>query len=49
MRFLLKDREKVRPVIKRILDWDFDRVIVTHGAIVERDGHRLFRDATADL
>jgi len=49
MRFILKDREKVRSVIARILDWDFDRIIVAHGAIVERDGHRLFREATADL
>jgi hypothetical protein len=49
MRFVLKDREKVRPVIKRILEWDFERIIVTHGAIVQRDGQRLFREATADL
>lgn len=49
MRFVLKDREKIRPIIKRILEWDFERIIVTHGAIVERDGQRLFREATADL
>lgn len=49
MRFALKDRSKVRPVIQRILEWDFERIIVTHGAIVTRDAHRLFREATADL
>jgi len=49
MRFVLKDREKVRPIIKRILEWDFGRIIVTHGAIVHGDGHRLFGEATADL
>jgi hypothetical protein len=49
MRFALKDRAKVRPVIQRILDWDFERIIVTHGAIVTRDAHRLFREATAGL
>lgn len=49
MRFFLKDREKVRLTIKRILEWDFERIIVTHGAIVERDGQRLLREATADL
>ena len=49
MRFVLKDREKVRAVIERILAWDFERIVVTHGSIVERDGHRLFQQATADL
>jgi hypothetical protein len=49
MRFALRDREKVRPVLERILEWDFDRIIVTHGANVERGGHRLFREATSDL
>jgi hypothetical protein len=49
MRFVLKDRENVRPIIKRILEWDFERIIVTHGAIVEQDGQKLFREATADL
>ena len=49
MRFVLKDRENVRPIIKRILEWDFERIIVTHGAIVEHDGQRLFREATANL
>ena len=49
MRFALRDREKVRPVLERILEWDFDRIIVTHGVLVERNGHRLFREATSDL
>ena len=49
MRFALKDREKVRSNIRRILEWDFDRIVVTHGAIVAHDGKRRFRDATADL
>lgn len=49
MRFVLRDRKKVRAVIKRILEWDFERIVVTHGAIVVQDGRRLFREATADL
>lgn len=49
MRFALRDREKVRPVIDRILEWDFDRIIVTHGANVKHDGHRLLREATSGL
>jgi hypothetical protein len=49
MRFFLKDRKKVRGAIERILEWDFDRIVVTHGAIVESDGRNLFRGATSDL
>ena len=49
MRTLLKDRKKVRPIIQRILEWDFERIVVTHGTIVMRDGQKLFREATADL
>ena len=49
MRTLLKDRKKVRPIIERILEWDFEQIVVTHGAIVMRNGRRLFREATGDL
>lgn len=49
MRTLLKDRKKVRPIIERILEWDFEQIVVTHGAIVKRNGRRLFREATGDL
>ena len=49
MRFALKDRVKVRPILDRILEWDFDRIVVTHGAIVEQGGREKFREATADL
>jgi len=49
MRTLLKDRKKVRPIIEQILEWDFEQIVVTHGAIVMRNGRRLFREATGDL
>lgn len=49
MRLVLRDREQVRASLARILEWDFDRIVVTHGEIVRTDGKRLFREATADL
>ncbi len=49
MRFLLKDRVKVRASVERILEWDFERIVVTHGSIIDRDGRRRFREATVDL
>jgi hypothetical protein len=45
MRFVLRDRRTARQVIDRILAWDFDRVIVGHGSIVETGGHDAFERA----
>jgi hypothetical protein len=49
MRFVLRDRRTARQVIDRILAWDFDRVIVGHGSIVETGGHDAFERAFAWL
>lgn len=38
-----RDKAAVRESIRQILKWDFDRVIVAHGSIVERDGKRQFQ------
>jgi hypothetical protein len=42
---LVFDRRRFRAAIERILEWDFDRIIVGHGAVVERDGKEIFRSA----
>jgi len=39
------DRERLRASLERILDWDFDRIIVGHGAIVQNKGKEVFREA----
>jgi hypothetical protein len=44
-----RDRGGVGRSIDRILAWDFDRVIVTHGEILETGGHARMRDAFAYL
>lgn len=49
LRMSIRDRETGRAGIERILDWDFDRVIVTHGDIVEQGGKEKFRKAWAWL
>jgi Domain of unknown function (DUF4336) len=41
----MASRSKWRATIDRILEWDFDRIIVAHGDIVPTDGKRLMRDA----
>ena len=49
MRFVLKDRAGARRTIARILEWDFDKVIVTHGHNVLSGGRTKFMAATHDL
>ena len=35
-----RDKERVKQSIQKVLCWDFDRVIMAHGSIIERDGKR---------
>jgi hypothetical protein len=37
--WLIKDRAAARASLERILAWDFDRVIVAHGDVLEHGGH----------
>jgi hypothetical protein len=32
------DRRRMRTAVERILNWDFDQIIVGHGAVVENNG-----------
>jgi hypothetical protein len=49
LRFILRDRPAARRAIDRILAWEFERVIVGHGAIVDLGGHAAFEQAFAWL
>lgn len=42
-RLATTDRAKVKAAAARVLSWDFDRVIMAHGSIVERDGRAKFQ------
>jgi hypothetical protein len=44
-RTLVRDRRAFAASVERILSWDFDRVIVAHGSIIESGGHERFRAA----
>jgi len=46
-RVLLYDRAVARAFVTRILEWDFDRIVMAHGDVVERDGHAAFATAFA--
>jgi len=46
---LIRDRPAARKSLERILAWDFDRVIVAHGDIVENGGRESLRAGYAWL
>lgn len=49
LRAMIRDRAAARASIDRVLDWDFDRVVMAHGQVLERGGREALRDATAWL
>ncbi len=42
-RLATTDRQTVRRSVEQILNWDFERVIMAHGSIVEQNGKQQFR------
>lgn len=46
---MIRDREAAREQIGRMLAWDFDRIVLSHGPIVEAHGHEVLRRAYAWL
>lgn len=49
VRLGIRDRATARASVQTILQWDFDRVIVTHGDVLDTDGHARFAAAFAFL
>jgi hypothetical protein len=45
----IRDRAAARRSLERILAWDFDRVVVSHGAVLESGGRARLREAFAFL
>jgi len=49
IRIAIRDRKAARASVTRILEWDFDRVIVTHGDVLESGGKAKFAAAFSYL
>ena len=49
VRTAIRDRAAARRSVDRILEWDFRRVVVSHGEVIEEDGRVLFAEAFAFL
>lgn len=47
VRLMVRDRRAFRASLERILAWDFDRVVVTHGEVLETGGSAALRSAWA--
>ncbi len=44
-RFALKDKRAAQESLKKILDWDFERILIAHGQGVETNGKAILREA----
>ena len=44
-RFAVRDRVAACRQVERMLRWDIERIVLAHGAIVERDGRGVLREA----
>jgi hypothetical protein len=49
LRSMVRDRPALRASVERILEWDFERVVVTHGDVLERGGRDALRAGFAWL
>ena len=47
--WLIRDRRAARASLEHILAWDFDRIIVAHGDVLESGGHEVLREGYAWL
>jgi len=43
------DKAAARESLERILEWDFERVIIAHGDCIEKDAHAVLRDGWKSL
>jgi hypothetical protein len=48
-RWMIRDRAAARASLERILEWDFERVILSHGEVLERGGPAALRAGYAWL
>ena len=44
---IIRDRRAAREQVDRMLAWDFDRIVLAHGAMIDRGGREVVRRAYA--
>ena len=45
LRMIFRDKKRARRALDRILSWDFDRIVLAHGDVLESDGKETLRGA----
>lgn len=45
MRSMIEDRSTLKDSLLKILEWDFDQIVISHGGMVEKDGKEIMRSA----
>jgi hypothetical protein len=45
LRPAFRDHKAMRTSLDRVFDWDFDRVVLAHGNVLEHDGPTVLRDS----
>jgi len=45
LRMVYRDKKRARRAIDEILSWDFDRIVLAHGDVIERGGRDVLTDA----
>lgn len=46
-KMLVRDEKALRESLDRVLAWDFDRIVMAHGVVLESDGPAKLREAVA--
>jgi hypothetical protein len=44
-RLLLRDEVRAREALRAVVQWPFERIVMAHGAIVEREARQVFASA----
>jgi len=45
LRWFSRDRKAARVALERLLAWDFDRAVIAHGEVLDRQPHEAIREA----
>ena len=45
MRLMIRDKRQLRSALDRVLDWEFDRVLLSHGKVLASDARESLRRA----
>jgi hypothetical protein len=45
LRLFTRDRKATRQALERLLAWDFDRAVIAHGELLDRQPHEAIREA----